>query len=52
MTRILDLQRLAIGRTTLEVGFDSTCSYVNCDNCSTYSNSGCTKPVDTQVDAG
>lgn len=52
MTRILDLQKLALGRPTGEVAFDSTCSYLNCDACSTYSATNCTKPKDTSVDAG
>ena len=49
MTRILDLQKMVIARGTAEAGFDSTCSYVNCDNCSTYSQSSCTKPVKETV---
>jgi hypothetical protein len=52
MNRILHLQKLSMSRDSGSLGFDSTCSYLNCDKCSTYSNTGCVKPVDTQVDAG
>ena len=49
MTRILDLQKMVIARQTTEAGFDSTCSYLNCDACSTYSQTNCTKPVKETV---